>query len=159
MPVQALDIDVLTHWDELDFVDILGTRICILRLDGANDPSDAVLLAVWYEPNLRVPAHSHARGHVEVILEGSLRVGERMERQGSMRVVPPGFAYGPLVAGPEGCKALEFFPDLQAFLATEIVDPEEFAALVSGDGDDPATLQSKLERLVGGAVPNSLFAS
>jgi len=154
VPLQARDRDVLTHWDELDFVDILGTRNCILRIDAADGPSDAVVLAVWYEANVRLPAHHHPCGHVEVILDGSLCVGDRWERAGSIRVVPPGFSYGPLVAGPEGCKALEFFPDSDAFLA-EIDHPEELVALIGAQ--DPATLQAKLERLLGDGAPTSFF--
>jgi hypothetical protein len=154
VPLLADASDVLTHWDELDFVEILGTRDFIVRLDSADGPSDAILLAVWYDPDVRLPAHSHACGHVEVILEGSLCVGDRWERAGSIRAVPPGFSYGPLLAGPQGCKAIEFFPDGGAFLA-EFDDPSELVGLI--EGEDPASLQAKLERLLGGPAPVSVF--
>ena len=136
----------LRHWDDLDFEVLLGVKTAVLDmegLDGAAAP--AVVLALEYPPNYRLPAHQHVSGHVEVILEGSLKVGDHWELAGDVRVVPARQSYGPLVSGPEGCKALEYFPDRAAIFA-EMDDPAELVALL---GDvDPVELQARVQRLL-----------
>jgi hypothetical protein len=136
----------LCHWDDLDFVVLLGIKTAVLDvegLDGAAAP--AVVLAIEYPPDFRLPAHQHVSGHIEVILDGSLKVGEHWERAGDVRIVPARHSYGPLVSGPEGCKALEYFPDRAAILA-EMDNPAELVELL---GDvDPAELQAAVQRLL-----------
>ena len=138
--------DLLRHWDDLDFEELLGVKTAVLEMEGLDGtPAPAVVLAIEYPPNFRLPAHQHVSGHVEVILEGSLQVGDRWESPGDIRVVPARSSYGPLVSGPEGCKALEYFPDRAAMFA-EMDDPAELAALL-GD-TDPAELQARIQRLL-----------
>ena len=138
--------DVLRHWDDLGFEVLLGVKTAVLDMEGLDGAaSPAVILALEYPPDFRLPAHQHASGHVEVILEGSLKVGEHWEQAGDVRIVPAHRSYGPLVSGPQGCKALEYFPDRAAIFA-EMDDPAELVALL---GDvDVAELQARVQRLL-----------
>jgi hypothetical protein len=138
--------DVLRHWDDLDFEVLLGVKTAVLDMEGLDGASAAaVVLAIEYPPNFRLPAHQHVSGHVEVILGGSLQVGDHWEHPGDIRIVPAHRSYGPLLSGPEGCKALEYFPDRSAILA-EMDDPAELVSLL---GDvDPAELQARVQRLL-----------
>jgi len=102
-----------------------------------------IVLAIDYAPNFYVAPHSHRTGHVEILLEGSLLVGDTWERAGDVRVVPANMPYGPIQVGPEGCKGLEFFPDREAVIPT-VVDPDA-AASHQGDRDH---LIAQLRRLL-----------
>jgi len=142
--MQRLETDLLRRWDELEFEDFLGSKVAIIDIDGEDGvPGSAIVMAIEYAPDFYVAAHRHATGHVEVILEGSLQVGDHWERPGDMRVVPANCSYGPLQAGPEGCKGLEFFPDRRAVLPT-VDNPDEQATRVG----DAADLRLRLEKLL-----------
>ncbi|MFM8303335.1 MAG: cupin domain-containing protein [Actinomycetota bacterium] len=60
-----------------------------------------------YDPGLVLERHGHASDHLVFVLEGELRVGERVCHPGTLVVLEQGAAFGPLVAGPEGCTFLE----------------------------------------------------
>jgi hypothetical protein len=140
------DREVLRRWDELEFEELLGVKTAVLDMEGLDGTAaPSVILALEYPPDFRLPAHQHVSGHVEVILEGSLKVGEHWEEAGDVRIVPARYSYGPLQSGPQGCKALEYFPDRAAIFA-EMDDPAELVALL---GDvDPAELQARVQRLL-----------
>lgn len=76
----------------------------------------ATILVVKYEPGSYVAPHYHHADYCSVVVEGSIEVTRRNHEVGSMRVVNAGTAYGPLIAGPEGCTVIEFF-------ATGVADP------------------------------------
>lgn len=135
---------VLRNWDELEFQDFLGNKVAILDIEGeGGTPGAAVVLAIDYKPNFYVAAHSHPTGHVEVILDGELHVGDTIERAGDVRWVPADVAYGPITSGPNGCKGLEFFPNREAVLPVP-VDLSDMAAKV---GDPDALLAALRDRL------------
>lgn len=133
--------DVMLRWDGLDFQDFVGSKMAVIDIDGGGTAtSDAVVLAIEYAPDFEILPHHHFCGHVEMILEGSLRVGDRWERAGDIRIIPANVSYA-LKAGPEGAKGLEFFPDRRAVLP--IVDDPD--APVTGD---PAVLRERLRQLL-----------
>lgn len=55
------------------------------------------------------PPHTHAGDYIEIVLEGSLRVGKTDMGRGDARTTQAGTGYGPLVAGPDGCLRLTIF--------------------------------------------------
>lgn len=145
----AMD-DVVRHftadpqaWDDLPFEDFLGSKVAVLATEEEAGRPEVVMLAIEFEPGFYVAPHQHPTGHIEVILEGSLYIGDRLELPGEIRVSPPYESYGPLKAGPDGCKCLEIFPDRQAVLP--IVDDPAAAATHEGDENH---LKGKLERLL-----------
>jgi hypothetical protein len=142
--------DVVRHftadpqaWDDLPFEDFLGSKVAVLATEEEAGQPAVVMLAIEFEPGFSVAPHHHPTGHIEVILEGSLYIGDHLELPGEVRVSPPYESYGPLVAGPDGCKCLEIFPDRRAVLP--IVDDP--AASVTHVGDE-RHLKTKLETLL-----------
>jgi hypothetical protein len=134
----------LQTWEELPFHDFLVNRLAILEIEGEDGkPGSAVILCIDYQPGFFVDAHKHRTGHVELIVDGSVRVGDQWERKGDIRVVPAGVSYGPIQAGDEGCKAMEFFADRKDILP--MLDDRVAAAQQGGDA---AELRARLARLL-----------
>jgi hypothetical protein len=135
----------LSTWEELDFHDFLGNRLALLQIEGEDgQPGDAVILCIDYQPGFFVDAHKHRTGHVELIVDGDLRVGDKWERKGDIRVVPAGVSYGPIQAGDQGCKGMEFFAHRKDVLP--MLDHHVAAAQ---QGSDAAELLGRLARLLG----------
>jgi hypothetical protein len=76
-----------------------------------DDGESAVIWHVAFKPGASMQAHSHGKDYFEIILEGSQQVGRTWHGPGTVRVVHAGTGYGPLLAGPEGCRVLVIFPD------------------------------------------------
>ena len=93
------------------------------------DPSYLSLYARW-DPGMVVRRHGHNGPHVLVVLSGSVRIGDRDCGPGSHVELPVGAAFGPHVAGPEGCELYEVM----------IGDPRSW-------GDDPDAYQRVCESL------------
>ncbi len=60
-------------------------------------------------PGCVLPRHGHDCHRFEVVVQGTLDVGERVLGVGDVMVTEPGVAYGPHIAGPEGCTTYEVF--------------------------------------------------
>jgi len=145
----AMD-DVVRHftadpqaWDSLPFEDFLGSKVAVLATEEEEGRPGVVMLAIEFSPGFFVARHQHYTGHIEIVLEGSLYIGDHLEQAGDVRVSPPYESYGPLKAGPDGCKCLEIFSDRRAVLP--IVDNPDVAATHVGDADH---LKGKLEKLL-----------
>jgi hypothetical protein len=70
-------------------------------------------LVMKMEPGHVVNSHGHTSGVLEVIVEGSLQVGDVVLTPGDVMVLEPGEACGRAVAGPDGCTTVEFFSTVQ----------------------------------------------
>ena len=110
-------------WDEpgewtLDAVKQL--QHCALPLGVDERGAATTILVVKYEPGARVEPHFHHCDYASIVVAGSIEVTRRNHEVGSIRVVDAGTAYGPLLAGPEGCTVIEVF-------ATGIPDPSATA--------------------------------
>jgi hypothetical protein len=53
--------------------------------------------------------HAHDCERFEVVVSGSLDVGDRILHAGDVMTARPGEFYGPHIAGPEGCVTVEIF--------------------------------------------------
>jgi hypothetical protein len=62
-----------------------------------------------YDPGMMLPRHSHKSDSIVYILEGEVRVGDRLCKPGTLIVLDKSAYIGPLVAGPEGCVFLESY--------------------------------------------------
>ena len=122
------------RWNELPFEDFFDSDTAVVLSDESDDPNlpSVVMLAIQFKPDFYVASHQHSTGHIEVVLEGSLNVGGREERPGDVRIVPAHTSYGPLRAGPEGCKCLEIFPSREGVLPI-VDDPAKMATRFGGD--------------------------
>lgn len=100
-----------TSWDELGFAELPnGARAAKFTLaeEQGRDGAPTVFL-VEFPPNCYVAPHKHDCDYCEIVLEGTQQVTRTWHKPGDIRIVKAGTAYGPLVAGPEGCKVLVIF--------------------------------------------------
>ncbi len=94
-----------------------SSRLTPATLHVLGDPSDETApaaLIFTIPPNGVVARHSHSCERFEIILEGSLKVDDLVLGPGDVMVARKGDAYGPHVAGPQGCRTLEIFSTLAA---------------------------------------------
>jgi hypothetical protein len=77
------------------------------------DPLDAAAPAavlLYMPPGATLRRHAHDCHRVEVVIRGSLDVGDgQMLNPGDVSTAAPGEFYGPHTAGPEGCLSVEIF--------------------------------------------------
>ena len=106
MPKREID----TSWDELGFLDLPnGSRTSRFVVGDPDDPEAPVVFRVEFPPNCEVAAHMHDCDYAEIVLEGTQQVTRRWHKPGDVRIAKANTAYGPLVAGPEGCTVLVVF--------------------------------------------------
>lgn len=72
------------------------------------------VVALRMAPNWVLPRHAHDCYRFEVVVQGTLDVGERILKVGDVMVSEPNVLYGPHVAGPEGCTTFEIFSNHHA---------------------------------------------
>ena len=77
--------------------------------DKKDNPPTVVALRMG--PGWVLPRHAHACQRFEIVVQGRLDVGERILQPGDVMISEPGVAYGPHIAGPEGCTTFEIFTD------------------------------------------------
>lgn len=88
----------------------IGIRLAHFVMSDDPNDRDAPLASIFYmRPNFVLPSHDHDCYRVEVVIEGSLRVGDQVLHAGDVSVSRPGEAYGPHIAGPTGALTVEIF--------------------------------------------------
>ena len=104
---------------ELKFVDVADVPFTevVAQMHGDRRASVHIKFLEWtadrfvaftrYDPGLVLERHGHSSDHLLFILEGELTVGDRVCGPRTLVVLERGAAFGPLVAGPEGCTFLE----------------------------------------------------
>ena len=89
-----------------------ATGVRLAHFVMSDDPNDmeAPLASIFYmRPNFVLPKHDHDCHRVEVVIDGSVRIGDKILRAGDVSVSRPGEAYGPHIAGPTGVLTVEIF--------------------------------------------------
>jgi hypothetical protein len=94
------------------------------------------------EPGYVLTRHAHDCFRLEIIIEGSLQVGDRTMKPGDIMMTEPGVLYGPHVAGPDGCVTFEICSDFEGanrfsiqdpsgkMITLDVLDPSHFDAIV-----------------------------
>lgn len=95
----------------------LGMKIANFVLADGEDDQAPVASLLFLPPHHRLPRHSHDCHRVEVIVRGSLHVGDQVLHPGDVSVSAPHEAYGPHIAGPTGSLSVEIFTRAEAILA------------------------------------------
>ena len=72
------------------------------------------VVALRMAPNWVLPRHAHDCYRFEVVVQGTLDVGERILKVGDVMVSEPNIFYGPHIAGAEGCTTFEIFSNHHA---------------------------------------------
>jgi len=86
--------------------DALSAKMRIYELGTESSPQ---LFESHVPPNLEAPLHSHDQDEIIYILEGEMKLGQRVLSKGSSLFVAADTQYG-FKAGPEGVKFLNFRP-------------------------------------------------
>lgn len=76
--------------------------------DEESKASPHVFISDW-PPHAQADPHTHAQDYFEYVISGTQRVGKKWFKAGDIRIARSGTYYGPLVAGPEGCRVMVMF--------------------------------------------------
>jgi hypothetical protein len=93
-------------WQEVRAVEIDGRRASVWEKWLEFTPQLLCLYAKW-DPGMLVHKHGHNSHHVLFVIRGELRCGDVTCTPGMHITLPQGAAFGPFVAGPEGCELYE----------------------------------------------------
>jgi hypothetical protein len=121
-----------------DACDPFGIRIVHFLLGPADNPDTSAAAILEMPPGYELPRHAHNCERFEVIVKGSLQVGEDTLYPGDVATSAALEMYGPHIAGPDGCTTVEVFGALRGVGHT-IFDtpdgPNEVAYLGVDAGD------------------------
>ena len=102
------------HLKDMDQI-LAGSGLTPATLHVMGDPSDETAPAALIfttPPGGEIPRHAHKCERFEIILEGTLHVDDMVLGTGDVMLARSGEAYGPHIAGPQGCSTLEIFSTL-----------------------------------------------
>jgi hypothetical protein len=90
-------------------VGLEGTAFVLGEPDDEDAPAAAIMRM---PPNYVISRHAHPAERLEVIVAGSLNVGDRVLGPGDVMQARAEEAYGDHIAGAEGCTTIEIFGKL-----------------------------------------------
>ena len=97
--------------------------------------------------------HAHDCFRFEVVVQGTLDVGERILKAGDVMLTEPGVAYGPHVAGPEGCTTFEFFTNYRSSHTTLIDGADGLVECDITTAEGLQTMQELMQRAAMALTP------
>jgi hypothetical protein len=105
-------------------------------LMGDRKDNPPTVIALHLGPGWVLARHAHSGHRFEVIVQGSLDVGEKILKAGDIMMSEPGVPYGPHVAGSEGCTTFEIFTNYRDSYVTLLEGPNgvEECDLTTADG-------------------------
>jgi hypothetical protein len=104
-----------------NFVMIELGRDADADMDGKNGTGPTAMI-VNMEPGYEFPSHYHKFDQIAIVIEGSFIVGRTEYGPGTIRLQDADSVYGPVKAGPNGCKIVGFFsggPDIRDYHVNE----------------------------------------
>jgi anti-sigma factor ChrR (cupin superfamily) len=115
----------------------VGLSLHVLGLP--TDDNAPAALVFKMPPNFELPRHAHVCQRFEIVVEGSIQVGDRTLHPGDIMTAEPDEPYGPHIAGPEGCTTLEVFSTLRGAYVILFDTPD---GLEATDFSDPAMVEA-----------------
>jgi hypothetical protein len=91
---------------------------------GEKKDNPPTVVALRMGPGWVLPRHAHDCYRFEIVTHGTLDVGDRILKPGDVMISEPGIAYGPHIAGPEGCTTFEIFSNHTASFVTLLDGPD-----------------------------------
>lgn len=85
-----------------------GLRYALFKT-GDEAPDLPLSVLTDYPPGHTIAPHTHDSDYIEIVIAGMLWVGKTCFTSGDVRIMKAGGGYGPLVAGPEGCRVFTVF--------------------------------------------------
>ena len=93
---------------------LAGATMPLWMLDTTEDLSAPAAFMLKMPPGYRLFRHGHRCERFEVVVQGTLDVGDgRTAVAGDVFTAPAGTLYGPHTAGPDGCTTIEIFSALE----------------------------------------------
>ena len=93
----------------------VNVKIAIRALGDPDAPGTPAVMTLAFPPGFEIERHAHRGARFEVIVKGSMLVGDgKVLRAGDVMVAGDEEQYGPHVAGPDGCTTVEVFTSLAA---------------------------------------------
>ncbi len=108
-----------------------GDRRVAGHLRIIEESPERVVVYTRYDPGLVIERHSHLSNEVVFVIEGELRVDDRICPAGTTIVLERGTPFGPLVAGPEGTVLFEVFDGETGHVSEDV---EGFRRLIEARG-------------------------
>jgi DNA-directed RNA polymerase subunit L len=104
---------IVTSWEQLGqvWMEETGVETTSYRIGLPSDDSSPTVFKVYFPPNCRIEAHTHACDYSEIILQGSQKVSGKWLHEGDIRIGLANRGYGPLIAGEKGVTVLVIFKD------------------------------------------------
>jgi quercetin dioxygenase-like cupin family protein len=87
----------------------VGWRSAAFPMGKPSDEDVPIVALLYIPPGEVLPRHTHDCYRVEVMLQGSLEMGDRVLRPGDVWSSEAGEFYGPHTAGPTGSLSVEIF--------------------------------------------------
>ena len=107
-----------------------GLQIRHFVMGDPDDPTTPSAAVLKMPAGYVLPRHAHPCERLEVIVAGSLRVGDEVLVPGDVMATAAGEMYGPHVAGPDGCTTVEIFSTVRGN-GNIILDTEDGPRAVS----------------------------
>ena len=93
-------------------------------LGDPEDPETPVAVVLQMGPGFVISHHGHDSERFEMVVQGSIDVGDKVLRPGDVMTAHARELYGPKVCGPEGCTTVEFFTNVKAACETIVATPD-----------------------------------
>lgn len=117
----------------------VGAKLAHFVMSYDKNDMDAPLATMFYmPPNFTLLRHDHDCFRVEVVVQGSVTVGDKVLRPGDLSISRPGEPYGPHIAGPTGVLTVEIFSKQGALTPNLHVDTWSAEDLELGAKHDKA---------------------
>jgi anti-sigma factor ChrR (cupin superfamily) len=124
---------------------LMGVEGATFVLGDPNDETAPAMAVMKMPPNFVLSRHSHRAERVEVIVSGSLDVGDRVLGPGDVMTAGYEEPYGKHVAGPEGCITVEIFSTLSGMHQTMFETPDGMQFVDLASAEDVEALAALME--------------
>ena len=164
MPNHAMDEP--EYWENPEkFRDVAAASVNRVRffLLGADEEQTPTAIVLEMAPGHVITRHAHQCERFEVVVKGSIDVGDKVLHPGDVMIARPGELYGPKVVGPEGCTTVEFFSNQTGATAPlyETTDGEVVRVdYLAGEGrpSNPAAMEGVADKVAAAVAASATRA-
>lgn len=96
-----------SHWNTEERLATPAGEAASWRLGYDDDPTRPGFMHVRWGPGEGAPEHRHKSWTANIVIQGTLKIGETWYEAGAVALIEPNIWYGPLEAGPDGAELIE----------------------------------------------------